>query len=202
MADAVWDEARSGHATAGSFGEYAYADVVRISSDATAADNAEAFFDGTGYIGTGNTIPTVTTVGSVTGAVGSVTGAVGSVTGAVGSVTGAVGSVTGAVGSVAGNVGGNVVGSVGSVTTVSDKTGYALSNGGIDALFTRALTESYAADGAAPTVAQALLLIQQVLTELSISTVTGTVKKLDGSTTAATLTYNDATSPTSVTRAT
>lgn len=38
------------------------ANVTQISSDATAADNAEAFFDGTGYAGTGNTIPTVTTV--------------------------------------------------------------------------------------------------------------------------------------------
>jgi len=47
---------------------------------------------------TGVTIPTVTTVGSVSGAVGSVTGAVGSVTGAVGSVTG---NVTGSVGSLA-----------------------------------------------------------------------------------------------------
>jgi len=46
---------------------------------------------------------------------GNLSGSVGSVTGAVGSVTGAVGSVTGAVGSVGGNVGGNVVGSVGSV---------------------------------------------------------------------------------------
>lgn len=42
------------------------ANVGAISSDATAADNAEAFFDGTGYAGTGNTIPTVTTVGTVT----------------------------------------------------------------------------------------------------------------------------------------
>jgi len=48
------------------------------------------------------------------------------------STTGAVGSVTGAVGSVTGNVGGNVVGSVASVTaavtvgTNSDKTGYSL----------------------------------------------------------------------------
>ena len=58
-------------------------------------------------------------VGSVTGAVGSVTGAVGSVTGAVGSVTGAVGSVTGAGGSVTGNVGGNIVGSVGSLTATA-----------------------------------------------------------------------------------
>lgn len=36
--------------------------VVQISADATAADNAEAFFDGTGYAGTNNVIPTVTTV--------------------------------------------------------------------------------------------------------------------------------------------
>lgn len=34
--------------------------VVQISGDSVAADNAEAFFDGTGYAGTNNTIPTVT----------------------------------------------------------------------------------------------------------------------------------------------
>ena len=39
-----------------------------ISTDATAADNAEAFFDGTGYAGTGNTIPTVTNTGTLAGA--------------------------------------------------------------------------------------------------------------------------------------
>jgi hypothetical protein len=119
IADAVWDEARSGHATAGTFGEYVLADTVRISGDATsadnlesytdgttpmpvnvtqlsgdstAADNAEAFFDGTGYAGTNNVIPSVTTV--------------------TGNVTGNVG---GSVGSVTGNVGGNVTGSVGSL---------------------------------------------------------------------------------------
>jgi hypothetical protein len=36
--------------------------VTQISGDSTAADNAEAFFDGTGYAGTNNVIPTVTTV--------------------------------------------------------------------------------------------------------------------------------------------
>lgn len=119
IADAVWDELRSGHAAAGSFGEYTNADVVRISGDATsadnlesytdgttpmpvnatqlsgdstAADNAEAFFDGTGYAGTGNVIPSVTTV--------------------TGNVNG---NVAGSVGSVTGNVGGNVTGSVGSL---------------------------------------------------------------------------------------
>lgn len=66
-------------------------------------------------------------VASVSGAVGSVTGAVGSVTGAVGSVTGAVGSVTAAV----------------TVGTNNDKTGYALSAAGIQAVWdalTSALT--------------------------------------------------------------
>jgi hypothetical protein len=66
-----------------------------------------------------------------------------SVTGAVGSVTGAVGSVTGAVGSVTGNVGGNVVGSVGSVTTVSDKTGYRLSATGVDDVLDEVVEGSY-----------------------------------------------------------
>jgi hypothetical protein len=52
-------------------------DVGSISGDAAAADNAEAFFDGTGYPGTNNVIPSVTTVtgnvdGSVAGGVGSV----------------------------------------------------------------------------------------------------------------------------------
>ena len=37
-------------------------DVNSISDDAPAANNAESFFDGTGYAGTGNVIPTVTTL--------------------------------------------------------------------------------------------------------------------------------------------
>lgn len=71
-----------------------------------------------------------------------------------------------------------------------------------DTIRGRQLTESYAADGVAPTVEQALFLIQQMLTEMSIAGTTMTVKKLDGATTAATLTLNDATTPTSITRTT
>ena len=41
--------------------------MVQISADSTAADNAESFFDGTGYAGTNNTIPTVTNVTTVNG---------------------------------------------------------------------------------------------------------------------------------------
>lgn len=90
VADAVWDEATTGHTTSGTFGEQVKTDiddiltdtgttldgripaalvggrmdsnVGAISTDSAAADNAEAFFDGTGYAGTGNTIPTVTSV--------------------------------------------------------------------------------------------------------------------------------------------
>jgi hypothetical protein len=36
--------------------------VAEISDDSVAADNAESFFDGTGYAGTNNVIPTVTTL--------------------------------------------------------------------------------------------------------------------------------------------
>jgi hypothetical protein len=63
--------------------------------------------------GTGGVDFRANITGNVTG---NLSGSAGSVTGAVGSVTGAVGSVTGAVGSVTGNVGGNIVGSVASVT--------------------------------------------------------------------------------------
>ena len=38
------------------------ADALAISGDTTAADNCESFFDGTGYAGTNNVIPTVTSV--------------------------------------------------------------------------------------------------------------------------------------------
>lgn len=72
----------------------------------------------------------------------------------------------------------------------------------IATLFTTQMTEAYNADGAAPTLAQALFVIMQLLTEAAISGTTMTVKKLDGSTTAYTLTLDSATSPTSKTRAT
>src|SRR6185295_8629905 len=42
------------------------ADALALSGDTVAADNAESFFDGTGYAGTNNVIPTVTTTGTAT----------------------------------------------------------------------------------------------------------------------------------------
>lgn len=42
------------------------ADAVALSGDSTAADNAESFFDGTGYAGTNNVIPRVTLTDTLT----------------------------------------------------------------------------------------------------------------------------------------
>ena len=69
-------------------------------------------------------------------------------------------------------------------------------------ILTTQMTEAYAADGAAPTLTQALMLIQQQLGDFSISGTTMTVKKVDGATSAATFTLDDGTNPTSLTRAT
>jgi len=70
------------------------------------------------------------------------------------------------------------------------------------AILTTQMTEAYAADTVAPTLAQAIFLVQQSIHQFAITSVTRTVKKLDKSTTAATFTLDDATSPTSTTRAT
>lgn len=69
-------------------------------------------------------------------------------------------------------------------------------------ILTTQLTEAYAADGVAPTLSQLLFLVQQVLTESSVTWPTQTIKKLDGSTTAATLTLASASGTDSTTRAT
>lgn len=65
---------------------------------------------------------------------------------------------------------------------------------------TVAVTESYAANGAAPTPVQAMMAIHQMLMGFAISGVNYTVKKLDNTTTAFVVTLSDATSPTGATR--
>lgn len=90
------------------------------------------------------------------------------------------------------------------------KTGYsisgtkttldALNDISVNDILTTQMTESYAANGTAPTIAQALFLIQQILGDFNISGTTLTVKEIDGTTTAATFTLNDGTNPTGHTR--
>jgi hypothetical protein len=64
------------------------------------------------------------------------------------------------------------------------------------------VADSVPADGTRPSVKQALYILTQFMLERTVSGTTCTVRKPDGSTTLLTLTLNDATTPTSVTRAT
>lgn len=68
-------------------------------------------------------------------------------------------------------------------------------------ILTTQMTESYAGDGVAPTLAQCLFLIQQSIGDFAIAGTVITTKRIDGSTTAATYTLDDGTNPTSRTRA-
>lgn len=78
----------------------------------------------------------------------------------------------------------------------------ALNNVSIADILASQLTESYAADGVAPTLSQAIFLIQQMLGDFSIAGTTLTVRKIDGAATAATFTLDSATVPTDLTRTT
>lgn len=78
----------------------------------------------------------------------------------------------------------------------------ALNNISVSDILTTQMTQAYAADGVAPTLAQSLFLIQQILGDFGIAGTTLTVREIDGSTTAATFTLDDGTNPTDLTRAT
>jgi hypothetical protein len=126
----------------------------------------------------------------------------GNLSGSVGSVTGAVGSVTGAVGSVTGLTASNLDTTISSRLASASYTAPPTAAANATAVLTTQMTESYAADGVAPTLTQAVMLTQQILSESSVALTTLTVKKLDGSTSAGTFTLNSSTAPTSITRTT
>lgn len=70
------------------------------------------------------------------------------------------------------------------------------------AVFTTPMSESYAAQGEEFTLAQFSYIVHQSLFDSSRAGTTWTIKKLDKSTTAATVTYDDADNPTGASRAT
>ncbi len=78
----------------------------------------------------------------------------------------------------------------------------ALNNLSSSDILTSALTESYAADGATATLSQLLYMIWSMMNSLGFITLTGTSRKLDGSTPAMTFTIDDADNPTDINRET
>jgi len=87
---------------------------------------------------------------------------------------------------------------VAAFAALNDPTAAAIAS----AVLNTQMAEDYAADGTAPTLLQAIYLIQQMLTDFAIAGTTLSVKGLDGSTVKATFTLDDGTNPTSLTRAT
>jgi len=112
---------------------YMDVNIKAISEDTTAADNSEAFFDGTGYAGTNNVIPTVTTLTGHTAQTGDSYARIGAAGAGLTEAGGdgdhltaidlpnqtmdITGNLSGSVGSVTGNVGGDVVGNVDGTVT-------------------------------------------------------------------------------------
>lgn len=64
------------------------------------------------------------------------------------------------------------------------------------------IADSIPADGTRPSIKQGIYMMTQFMLERNVSSTTVTVKKADGTTSLFTLTLNDATTPTSITRAT
>lgn len=159
------------------------------------------------------------TAAAVTGAVGSVTGNVGgNVTGSVGSVTAPVtaGTVSDKTGYAltadydAAKVAAPASTALSSAVWTNTKAGYldmavgdvpTASENAAAVLAQTLGTEAYAADGAAPTLAQVLYMIYAGVAQFSITGTTLTVYKLDGTTAAMTFTLDSATAPTSRVRA-
>ena len=232
IADAVWDEATSGHTTSGTFGEQVKTDIDAILVDtgttlpatldtidnfldteiaAILADTNELQGDWANggrldllvdsiiskvdvvdgivddiLVDTGTTIPaTIATIDTVVDAILVDTAVIGS----------AGAGLSGVPWNAAWDA--EVQSEVADALAAYDPP----TKAEMDAMWTTAATESYASDGAAATPAQLLYMILCAVSEFSVSSTTITGKKVDGSTTAMTWTLDDASSPTSRTRA-
>ena len=101
--------------------------TTQISGDTTAADNCESFFDGTGYAGTNNVIPTVTTLTGHTAQTGDAFARLGAPAGA--SVSADVAAVKGETAAILDDTG-----TAGVVVAAGSKTGYKLASDGLDSV--------------------------------------------------------------------
>lgn len=209
IADQVWEEAQVDHVAAGSFGVTA-SEIAALQTD---LDNGT---DGLGALKT--LIDTVNTdLANGTDGLGALKTLIDTVNTDLGNATDGLGALKTLIDTVNTDLANGTDG-LGALKTLIDTVNSDLANGTdglgalktlIDALnditaaavMTTQMTESYAADGTAPTPAQALHLILAMVSEFAISGTTLTAKKLDGSATAATFTLSDATNPTSITRA-
>lgn len=203
IADAVWDEATSGHTTSGTFGKLA-ADVLEDTNEIQSDDIPGTLTTITGKIDTiDGIVDNILVDTAVIGAAGAGLTAIpwnsawdAEVQSECADALTAYDAPTNTEMVAAFT---EIKGSGWSASTDTLEKIYDASGG--SSTWTTTLTESYASDGAAATPAQLLYMIYCAVGEFSISGTTITGKKLDGSTTAMTWTLDSATAPTSRTRA-
>jgi hypothetical protein len=197
IADAIWDEATTSHTTSGTFGEQLKTDVDAILADTAALPDNGALTTITNNVAAilvdTNELQTDWANG---GRLDLLIDAILDDTGTSGVIVAslAAGSITAAV---------IAADAIDADAIAADAIGASeLAASAVAEILTTAMTEAYAAEGGTLTIAQALHEILQFLTEKTVSGTTVTVKKRDGSTTGATYTLNDATTPTAITRGT
>ncbi|MBD3297880.1 MAG: hypothetical protein GF341_04430 [candidate division Zixibacteria bacterium] len=233
-ADAVWDEAASGHTGAGTFGEQCGTDIDAILADTdemqkddlpnlipSAEDVADQVWD--------ETTSTHTTIGSFGYRTGQIETDTNELQGdwtdggrldlILDELTTQGDTNEGKIDTIDGNVDSILtdtaeIGAAGAGLTEAGGTGDQFTaipwNASWDAevqsevadALEETIADSIPADGSRPSVKQGIYMLTQFMTERSISSTTMTVKKPDGSTSLFTLTLDDDTTPTSVTRAT
>jgi len=213
-ASAVWDKVQASHVDAGTFGELA-TEIAAILADTAEIGSAGA---GLTALATAANLSTVDTVvdaikvvtdllpnGGALTAIGADTARLTAVRAAVLTdwinggrldlLIDAIKAVTDALPN---------AGALNDLATILGQTGTtgvalstAVKQSVADTLLTRQMTESYAADATAPTLAQMMFMLWSAGAEFSISGTTITAKKLDGTTTSMTFALDDSTNPTS-----
>ncbi len=208
IADGVWDEARAGHVAAGSFGEYVLADATRVTGSTTAAtDLANGATGSTPFqvnvtqFG-GNAAPATDQDGVPKVDISHVAGVAEDLPTATDMQT-----IDDNVDAVLEDTGTTLPATLGTPTDTNLATDIANVQTATDALpsageiLTQQITESYAAQGVSPTLAQALMAIHQQMQDSVRVGTTVSVRNLAGAT-AFTITLDDAGNPTDVNRAT
>jgi hypothetical protein len=177
IAAAVWDLATVGHTTSGTFG--AAMNAAGSAGDPWATSLPGAYGAGTAGRLVGRSLPDVL-AGDASGLL---------IAGSNAATTFATLAVTGAFSAGTNSIPWNASWDAEVQSEVADA-------------LEATVADSVPADGTRPSIAQGIYMMTQAIVECSISGTTLTVKKPDGSTTLFTVTLNDATTPTSKTRAT
>lgn len=190
VADAVWDEAKAGHVGAGSFGEEVQAHALS-SEVATVDSNVDAIKAVTDLLPDAGALTTlVNNVAAILTDTGTTLPA---------TLATIAGYIDTEVAAILEDTGTTIPALIAALENLSAAE---VNAEVVDVLRTDLIPDAVNTAGTMPTIAQAIYLIMQALIDHGVSGTTDTIRAIDGVTGLATLTLDDGTSPTDVTRAT